>query len=117
MNAELQQILFWAVGIVGGGAGIRAGITWAVRQGLITAGDTSQKGLIEDLRTEAKKWQDRYDAEVANHSEARRQHETTLVLLGEVRAQNKMLRLILIQRGMTSEEINAALDMEIDDGH
>lgn len=106
-----SDILLGLVGTGGLGLSIRAFITWAGRQGLISTGDNSQKGLIEDLRTEAKKWQERYDGVVKDHDDSKRQHESTLILLGEVRNQNKMLRMLLIQRGMSADELDAALEI------
>jgi hypothetical protein len=77
---------------------------------------SSQQELMKNLKEEAKKWQDLYDKEVADHSDARRQYEVTLILLGEVRNQNKMLRLLLIQRGMSPEELDVVLDITVE-GH
>lgn len=94
---------------------IRAYITWANRQGLITTGDNSQKDLLESLRAEAKKWEDKYEAEVKDHEATKSLYESNLILYGELRVQNKMLRMLLIQRGMSAEELNDALQIDTKD--
>lgn len=121
----------WSVGekIAGGSAftimlGVfaRVGLTMLGRQGLISAGDQSQKDLIASLSTERTQWRDLYEKKVveldnerAQHSKdmdiLRQQHHDNLMLLGEVRLQNRMLRMLLIQRGMSADELDAALEL------
>ena len=121
---EQQDVLFGLLGTGVAGVALRAGITWMGRQGMIQTGDNSQKELIERLSSEAAKWQAIHAKEILAREEdriqhakdmdtARQQHNDNLILLGETRAQNKMLRMLLIQRGMSSEELDKAL--EIDD--
>lgn len=111
--------------LLGGGLLIRLALSFLTRQGLITAGDNSQRSLIEDLRAEAKKWQDLHEKTEASREKEREQHEKdmliirqahndNLVLLGEMRNQNKMLRMLLIQRGMSASELDAALEVQLD---
>lgn len=121
----------WSVGerIAGGtvfvtlaGLVIRFGLTMLGRQGLISAGDQSQKDLIASLSAERTQWRDLYekkvtelDAERTQHAKdmeiLRQQHHDNLMLMGEVRLQNRMLRMLLIQRGMSAEELDAALEL------
>ena len=125
----------WTVGekIAGGtvfvtlaGVVIRFGLTILGRQGLISAGDQSQKDLITSLSAERTQWRDLYEKKVSEldnertqHSKdmdmLRQQHHDNLMLLGEVRLQNRMLRMLLIQRGMSADELDAAL--ELPDSH
>lgn len=55
---------------------------------------------ITNLQSEAKKWETRHD-------ELQRQHEEHTELISLLRSQNAMLRLILIQKGVTVEELTA----------
>lgn len=114
-----EDIAKWIGGLTVGGTAfamlVRFAITSWSRQGLIKAGDDSHKEAIKHANEEALKWEKRYEAELANHENCKRNHEATLILTGEVRNQNKMLRMLLIQRGMTGDEIDKAL--EIDEGH
>lgn len=111
INLNSDDITNYILGLGGIGLAARYAITWMKRQGLADAGVDSQKQLIADLRTEAKKWEVLYNKEVNDHTEARKQYDATIELLGEVRNQNKMLRLLLIQRGMSAEELDAALEI------
>ncbi len=103
-------------------------LQWS-KSGVGMAADASQVNLIAQLTAEAKKWEEYYLAErtarIADHAqhikdmeevrraadEVRAAHRDTLILLGETRNQNKMLRMSLIQRGATSEEIDAMLEI------
>lgn len=104
MNLNVDDILAWVGGLLGVGTVGRFAITALKKQNLgdaaLDAHSTALKNALED----AAKWQKRYDDCSAEHSH-------TLILIGELRVQNKMLRMILIQRGMTGPEIDAALEI------
>ena len=104
-----------ALGFIG-----RWAITWLGKQGLIQATDSNTKDLQLSLKEEAAKWELKYEksaadleAERTQHAKDREsdriQHNDNLILLGEVRLQNKLLRALLLQRGMTVEELTLAL--------
>lgn len=107
----LSNVLLGAGGLTGASILLRMIWTWLTRQGMITQGDSSQKDLIANLTLEAERWRKMHEEAVKTHEDAKRQHEATLILLGEVKIQNKMLRMLLIQRGMTHEELDAALEL------
>lgn len=103
MNFTYTDVAVWT-----GGAGllgfiVRAGITWLSRQGLIQAGDNTQKDLIMSLNAEAHKWQEL-------HEDALAQHEQTKRLLVALQIQNAMLKMLLKQHGVSTEEIAEAIE-------
>jgi hypothetical protein len=113
LNNDIFTLLLKAV--FGGGGLVVCGrwaFSWLSKQNLTDTVTVNQKDLIGNLKAEAKKWEDRYDASEKDHSDSRKQHESTLILLGEVRNQNKMLRMLLIQRGMSAEELDKALEVQ-----
>lgn len=113
----ITNVLLGAGGLTGAGILLRMIWTWANRQGMITQGDSSQKELIASLTEEAERWRQLHADAVKAHEDAKRQHEATLILLGETRLQNRMLRMLLIQRGMTPEELDAALELSQSNTH
>lgn len=100
---NIQDILMWggggagALGILGFAA--RYGITMLNRQGLIQAGDTSQKQLLEALAAEAAKWQ-------ALHEEAQKQREETQRTNTILLVQNALLRALCIQHGVPMDQLD-----------
>ena len=96
----------------GGGLTIAGGALYFIRQLIAKtqregkdnavhgAGSDATTGLIATLQGEAKKWQERHDEIV-------KQHEENIELIALLRSQNAMLRLILIQKGVTTEELTA----------
>ena len=103
------------VGVPAAGWVLRIFVSWLNKQSLADAGNTSQKDVIETLRQEARRWEERYDLEVKSHADAKVQLEATMELLGETRNQNKMLRMMLIANGVAPETIDKTLG--IDDVH
>lgn len=112
MSVEQSDVVSWGAVAAGLGFAARYVVTWLGRQGMIQAGDTSQRTLIESLTAEAAKWEARYEVAVREHQEDRALHTATVTLLNETRNQNKMLRMLLIQRGMTAEELDKALEID-----
>ena len=98
---------------VGGAAGVgflgRFAITALKRQGLADATLDSHTSALKNCQAEAAKWEQRYNEAQSNHTE-------NIMLIGELRVQNRMLRIIILNKGlMTAEELDSAL--EIKDGH
>ena len=96
-----------------GGAGLvalamlgRWGLSWLKTQGLTDAKTDANREVIETLREEAKRWEDRYNKEMVNH-------EDTAKILTEMRIQNRLLRGLLMQQGMTQETIDALIRGDI----
>lgn len=84
----------------------RYGLSWMKSQGLTDAKSDANKDVIETLREEAGRWRDLYDKEFANH-------EATNALLIEMKIQNRLLRGLLMQQGMTQETIDALVKGDI----
>lgn len=126
LNIEsIGMLIGSGMGITGAGFLLFKGaITWLGRQGLISAGDDSQKDLIERLTVDAENYRTKLEASEAarqkdrddHHKEMielRDLHNDVLMLTGELKVQNKMLRMLLIQRGMTAAELDAALEIQL----
>jgi hypothetical protein len=96
-----------------GGAGLivlgilgRWGLSWLKDRGLTDAKTDANKDVIETLREEALRWRGLYDKEFSNH-------EATTALLTEMRIQNRLLRGLLMQQGMSQEAIDALVKGDI----
>lgn len=99
------------VGYGGGGLVVLAmlgrwGLSWLKNQGLTDAKADANKDVIETLREEAGRWRDLYDKEFSNH-------EATTALLMEMRIQNRLLKSLLLQQGMTQESIDALIKGDV----
>lgn len=77
----------------------RATLSWFKGKGLTDAKTDANRDVIETLREEAKRWEDRYNLEVKEHAENRE-------LLQATREQNRLLRAILLHHGMSKEELD-----------
>ena len=106
---QIEEIGTWIGGAGGAAMLLRMGITMLKKQGLADATLDAHAAALKNAQTEAKKWEDKYDAEVKNHSDCRHLYEATLKLLGAMENNNQMLRMLLLQRGMTAQEIDTAL--------
>lgn len=96
------------VAIIGGsitslfgiGMGVRKVITSFKSQGLIDAGINSHQEALKNSQIEAKKWQDLHDSERAGH-------EATKRMIVVIQMQNVMLKMMLKERGVSLDDIDA----------
>lgn len=107
MNLNVDEIITWIGGSAGAAFLLRFGITALKKQGLADATLDSHAQALANKQKEAEMWEARY-------KEAQKEHESNLILIGELRVQNKMLRMLLIHHGLTAEAIDKAL--EVNDG-
>ena len=101
-----EAVGYGGAGLVALGMAGRWALSWFKNQGLTDAKADANKDVIETLREEAGRWRDLYDKEFANH-------EDTTKLLTELKIQNRLLRGLLMQQGMTQEAIDALVRGDI----
>lgn len=111
IDNNIQLIGTWVLGLSGTGMLLRAILTWMGRQGVISQGDTSQKDLLKNLTEEAERWRKIHEAEAESHEDSKKQLHATEALLAEIKMQNRMLRRLLINTGMTAEELDELLEI------
>jgi hypothetical protein len=101
--------------VLGGATGIGLLGRWVVslfvKQNVTDAGNTGHVTLIKELQEEAKKWRLMLDEEKAENAKQRSVIEAELRVMREgnilLRAQNQMLRMILLNKGVSEAELTA----------
>ena len=111
MQINGDDIITWVGGATGVGVLVRLAITVLKKQGLTDAGIDSQKTALAEANERAAYWEKKYEAEVANHAATSKEYAALLINAGELRNQNRFLRMLLKQGGMSTEEIDAALEI------
>ena len=105
MNLEYSVELVASIlgGITGLGVLGRYAVTALKKQGLSDASLDYHTATLKHAQEEAHKWETRCD-------ELQKEHESNWMLIGELRVQNRMLRILLIHQGMDATAIDKALD-------
>ena len=111
MQINGDDLWAWLGGTMGAGFLIRFAITVLKKQGLTDAGIDSQKTALAEANERASYWEKKYESEVTNHAATSKEYAALLINAGELRNQNRFLRLLLKQGGMSTEEIDAALEI------
>lgn len=88
----------WGIGTL---ISVALGLRYFVsKQNLSVAGDSAHRDLIKNLQDERDEWK-------INAQQRAKEHDENVALISLLRSQNAMLRLLLLNKGVTEAELTA----------